>query len=227
MPPNYISAGSIEPADKHRIKNFPGEPTPTTWGHKVAVTADDNGKVKLFRWPVFGFKQRFRSYHGHGSHVRDARFSYDSDYVISAGGSDMSIFQWRHVIPNQIYVQNLPDAKVGDKYKISNRIMALILTEYFQSMLCVNKIAVNTVMEGKVGEDDRIQLAAEKIKEALGKHGRVSEDMQRHLRRSIALAELARQTDDSLKVKQQRYKACIILLDEHHTLLTLCCVCHV
>jgi hypothetical protein len=148
----------------------------------VCATGDDNGRVKLFRWPAFGFKQAYRSYVGHGSHVsqvsavsicaqavcdyccgtitallrfttriqeqitqplicsvfihvlgtcvhlrafivvpvyfvtlglvystEQVRFSYDDDYLISAGGADMSIFQWRHVVPNKIYVQNLPD----------------------------------------------------------------------------------------------------------------------
>ncbi len=28
-----------------------------------------------------------------------------------AGGSDMAVFQWRHEIPNKVYVYNLPDAK--------------------------------------------------------------------------------------------------------------------
>ncbi|EKX40131.1 hypothetical protein GUITHDRAFT_55541, partial [Guillardia theta CCMP2712] len=66
----------------------------SSWGHNVCATGDDDGKVKLFRWPAFGFKQAFRSYYGHGSFVSQVRFSYDDDYLISAGGTDMSIFQW-------------------------------------------------------------------------------------------------------------------------------------
>ena len=45
--------------------------------------------------------------------LAQVRFSYDDDYLISAGGADMSIFQWRHVVPNKIYVQNLPDKCVN------------------------------------------------------------------------------------------------------------------
>eukprot|EP00960_Hanusia_phi_P016405 483315-Hanusia_phi.AAC.3 len=39
----------------------------------------------------------------------DARFSYDDDYVISVGGRDVSIFQWRHVIPNKVDVNSIAE----------------------------------------------------------------------------------------------------------------------
>jgi hypothetical protein len=34
---------------------------------------------------------------------------------VFAGGEDMAVFQWRHVIPNKIYVYNLPDARDGNR----------------------------------------------------------------------------------------------------------------
>jgi len=119
-----------------KTNNFPGEGAPSSWGQYVCATGDDNGKVKLFRWPAFGFKQAFRSYLGHGSHVMQVRFSYDDDYLISAGGSDMSLFQWRHVIHNKIYVQNLPDEKDGTgKYVVSKFQLIEHLEDYFSRFL--------------------------------------------------------------------------------------------
>lgn len=36
------------------------------------------------------------SFAGHSSHVTNIRFSYDDRYVISAGGADLCLFQWKH-----------------------------------------------------------------------------------------------------------------------------------
>uniref|UniRef100_A0A6T7PC66 EML-like first beta-propeller domain-containing protein n=1 Tax=Hanusia phi TaxID=3032 RepID=A0A6T7PC66_9CRYP len=141
----YVPTASSVPIDKHLTPIYPGEGDGPTWGHQVLVSAQDDGRVKLFRYPVFGFKQAFRSYLGHGSHVMDARFSYDDDYVISVGGRDVSIFQWRHVIPNKIYVQNLPDGRdergnfLLDDYTLKN-----YLKDFFVEML---KVDVNSIAE--------------------------------------------------------------------------------
>lgn len=34
-------------------------------------------------------------YGGHGSHVTSVRFTYDDSHLVSLGGKDASIFQWR------------------------------------------------------------------------------------------------------------------------------------
>jgi hypothetical protein len=57
---------------------------------QVLASGEDSGKIKLFRYPVFGFKQTFRSYIGHGSHVMDVKFTSDDDYLISAGINSLS-----------------------------------------------------------------------------------------------------------------------------------------
>ena len=88
MPRGYKASGHNDPVDRLRLRNFPAEGSATTKGHQVCVTGQDDGRVKLFRFPAFGFKQAFRSYIGH-----DVRFTYDDDYALSAGGPDMSIFQ--------------------------------------------------------------------------------------------------------------------------------------
>ena len=135
-PDGVFPNGSAVVSDTMKTNNFPGEGAPSSWGQYVCATGDDDGKVKLFRWPAFGFKQAFRSYLGHGSHVMQVRFSYDDDYLISAGGSDMSLFQWRHVIHNKIYVQNLPDEKDGTgKYVVSKFQLIEHLEDYFSRFL--------------------------------------------------------------------------------------------
>jgi len=68
--------------------HHPAKPT-------LLATVDDFGHVKLFRYPVVGSKQRFRAYLGHSSHVINARFTECDKYLITAGGADNSLFQWR------------------------------------------------------------------------------------------------------------------------------------
>jgi len=61
---------------------------------KLIVTTDDISQVRLFSYPVILDKQPFRKYTGHSSHVTNAVF-LSNKYVISTGGMDGSIFQWR------------------------------------------------------------------------------------------------------------------------------------
>lgn len=62
---------------------------------KVLVTADDFGKLKLFRYPCAVEKASFKKFIGHSSHVTCVRFTHNDKYVISTGGNDKSIFQWK------------------------------------------------------------------------------------------------------------------------------------
>ncbi|XP_072277725.1 echinoderm microtubule-associated protein-like 3 isoform X2 [Pyxicephalus adspersus] len=59
--------------------------------------ADDFCKVHLFRYPCNKPKAPSHVYSGHGSHVTNVRFSHDDSRLISLGGKDASIFQWRVV----------------------------------------------------------------------------------------------------------------------------------
>lgn len=61
---------------------------------KLLVTADDNSQVRLFSYPVVLDKQPCKKYLGHSSHVTNTIF-LGNNYVISTGGMDGSIFQWR------------------------------------------------------------------------------------------------------------------------------------
>ena len=47
---------------------------------------------------------KFRKYVGHSAHVTNVRFSHDMMRVISVGGGDHAIFQWRY----------LPEGSHGD-----------------------------------------------------------------------------------------------------------------
>lgn len=60
----------------------------------VLVTGDDFGMVKLFTFPNFQGCS-YNKFTGHSSHVTNVRFSSNDSHVISVGGNDKSIFQWR------------------------------------------------------------------------------------------------------------------------------------
>lgn len=64
---------------------------------QVIVTGDDFGLVKLFRFPSVKKGAKFRKYVGHSSHVTNVCFTSKKDRVISIGGADHGIFQWRFV----------------------------------------------------------------------------------------------------------------------------------
>ncbi|KAK1875901.1 Echinoderm microtubule-associated protein-like 6, partial [Dissostichus eleginoides] len=59
------------------------------------VTGDDLGLVKLFRFPCLKKGAKFKKYIGHSAHVTNVRWSNDLQWVVSTGGADHAVFQWR------------------------------------------------------------------------------------------------------------------------------------
>uniref|UniRef100_A0A8C0KXZ2 EMAP like 5 n=1 Tax=Canis lupus dingo TaxID=286419 RepID=A0A8C0KXZ2_CANLU len=64
---------------------------------QVLVTADDYGIIKLFRYPCLRKGAKFKKYIGHSAHVTNVRWSHDYQWVISIGGADHSVFQWKFI----------------------------------------------------------------------------------------------------------------------------------
>eukprot|EP00505_MAST-04D_sp_SCG-Rhode-Island_P002813 Stramenopile-MAST_4_protein_2813 len=70
----------------------------------VIATADDYGMVRLYRYPAIrgvgkgkGPLPPHKAYRGHMSHVMNLRFLCNDTHLISVGGNDAAVFQWRHV----------------------------------------------------------------------------------------------------------------------------------
>ncbi|XP_038584879.1 echinoderm microtubule-associated protein-like 1 isoform X9 [Micropterus salmoides] len=63
----------------------------------LLVTGDDFGKVHLFSYPCSQFRAPSHVYGGHSSHVTNVNFLHDDSYLVSTGGKDMSVMQWRIV----------------------------------------------------------------------------------------------------------------------------------
>ena len=64
---------------------------------KLLATSDDDGEVKIFRYPVAQENSKFNAYKGHSSHVTTVRFNASSEYVVSVGGNDKCLFMWKVV----------------------------------------------------------------------------------------------------------------------------------
>nr|XP_033810290.1 echinoderm microtubule-associated protein-like 2 isoform X1 [Geotrypetes seraphini] len=62
---------------------------------KLLASADDFGKVHLFSYPCYQPRASSHTYSGHSSHVTNIAFLHDDSLLLSTGGKDTSIFQWR------------------------------------------------------------------------------------------------------------------------------------
>ena len=73
----------------------------------VIATADDYGMIRLYKFPALrgqgkgkGELPPHKAYRGHMSHVMNCRFLCNDTHLISVGGNDAAVFQWRHVNPD-------------------------------------------------------------------------------------------------------------------------------
>ncbi|PRP88610.1 echinoderm microtubule-associated protein-like 6 [Planoprotostelium fungivorum] len=66
-----------------------------TWN--ILATGDDYGYVKLFEYPV-PEKTPFKKFTGHTAHVTCVRWINDNTTLLSIGGGDQAVIQWKMVI---------------------------------------------------------------------------------------------------------------------------------
>ncbi|XP_037550822.1 echinoderm microtubule-associated protein-like 1 isoform X1 [Nematolebias whitei] len=64
---------------------------------RLLATGDDFGKVHLFSYPCSQYRAPSHVYGGHSSHVTNVTFLFDDSCLVSTGGKDMSVLQWRIV----------------------------------------------------------------------------------------------------------------------------------
>uniref|UniRef100_H3CLU3 EMAP like 6 n=2 Tax=Tetraodon nigroviridis TaxID=99883 RepID=H3CLU3_TETNG len=65
------------------------------FSNAVLVAGDDLGLVRLLRFPCYKKGAKFKKYIGHSAHVTNVRWSSDLQWVLSTGGADHAVFQWR------------------------------------------------------------------------------------------------------------------------------------
>ncbi|XP_037335269.2 echinoderm microtubule-associated protein-like 3 [Pungitius pungitius] len=62
---------------------------------RMVAVADDFCKVHLFQYPCPKLKAPSHKYEGHGSHVTNVCFTHSDSHLLSMGGKDTCIIQWR------------------------------------------------------------------------------------------------------------------------------------
>jgi WD40 repeat protein len=65
--------------------------------NRTLAIGDDYGTVCLYKYPCVSKKPVFEQYIGHSSHVTNAAFSLDNQWLFTTGGNDTALFQWAHV----------------------------------------------------------------------------------------------------------------------------------
>jgi hypothetical protein len=63
--------------------------------HEMVAVADESGQVSLLSYPAVSSSAPRKSYCGHVAVVPALRFSADDNYIITAGGVDGCVLQWR------------------------------------------------------------------------------------------------------------------------------------
>ena len=91
--PEYSDGTDVNTVDRSKSRN-------------LVVTGEDTFEVRLFRFPCLRIGEwgadnrknaKGKTSKGHMSHVMQVRFSKRDEVVLSAGGIDCCIFQWRHI----------------------------------------------------------------------------------------------------------------------------------
>ncbi|XP_063048364.1 echinoderm microtubule-associated protein-like 4 isoform X2 [Engraulis encrasicolus] len=77
---------------------------------KVIALADDFCKVHLFQYPCCKFKAPSHKYGAHSSHVTNVSFLHRDSHLLSTGGKDTSIMQWRLVEKTPSLVPAVPSS---------------------------------------------------------------------------------------------------------------------
>ena len=104
----------------------------------AVVVAEDFGMIKLFRFPCDVGRADYHGYVGHAHHVTNVRFSYNDMYVLSTGGGDRCVLQWRHYSPDEIDEEMTSDVEeevidamdAYDVANVANQTLQMVLSGY-------------------------------------------------------------------------------------------------
>lgn len=62
---------------------------------RLLASGDDNGKVRLLEYPCVSQHAQSVKGRGHSSHVTNVKFTKNDEVIISTGGEDQTILQWK------------------------------------------------------------------------------------------------------------------------------------
>lgn len=134
----------------------------------ILVTADDYSSIKLFRFPAALPAQAYNRYSGHSAHVSNIRFTADDEYIVSLGGVDKSIFQWKFSFDKDVQTEldlaadSLPDPIPAPEY---TRVSAVEDSEESKQEVATKqylgpvKATVPTAFKADLKRDNQLPLA--------------------------------------------------------------------
>ena len=64
---------------------------------RVVATVDDSGKVHLLKYPCVHPNAKRKTFSGHASHVTNCVFTTRDLHLVTTGGADNAIFQFKYV----------------------------------------------------------------------------------------------------------------------------------
>lgn len=85
----------------------------------VLSTVDNFGGVRLYSYPCVTPGASDKCYRGHASNITNIQFSYDDEYCVTIGGTDMCVFVWKTDIQDEIR-ERMAYATANNFSQISN-----------------------------------------------------------------------------------------------------------
>ena len=61
----------------------------------LLAVGDDRGRIRLFKYPCVRKGAEHRTVRGHASHLTCLKFLADGETLLSLGGNDNTMLQWR------------------------------------------------------------------------------------------------------------------------------------
>lgn len=69
-------------------------------GMRIIATGDDHGHVRLLEYPCVVKNSQSVMGRGHSSHVTNVLFNKSDELLLSTGGEDQTVLQWRIQLEN-------------------------------------------------------------------------------------------------------------------------------
>jgi WD40 repeat protein len=124
----------------------------------MLVTVDNCGRLRVYGTPCISEYPNFLLTRGHGANVQCVKFTIDDSYLLTTGGTDGTIIQWRVILPEkQDKSEMKKDETVDtDQYYTEFKYEGTLLdrSENAENMLNDRLLALCLLEEGEVDAND-------------------------------------------------------------------------
>lgn len=92
---SWNTQGVVQPGQASNDINHVDRSNQPIGDVKLVATGNDDGDVKVFRYPSVSEASQFLALKAHSSHCTKVRFNKKDTHLFSLGGNDTSVMQWR------------------------------------------------------------------------------------------------------------------------------------